>query len=54
MGSLVVPLDRRPGRRPFAHGAGHGRKGVGLQPQTEWNYQRKHFDGIVPVDVTVE
>ncbi len=24
------------------------------QPQTEWNFQRKHFDGIVPVDVTVE
>lgn len=24
-----------------------------VQPQTEWNYQRKHFDGIVPVDVTV-
>ncbi len=25
-----------------------------VQPHTEWNYQRKHFDGIVPVDVTVE
>lgn len=24
------------------------------QPQTKWNYQRKHFDGIVPVDVDVE
>jgi len=24
------------------------------QPQTPWNYQRKHFDGIVPSDVTVE
>jgi len=23
------------------------------QPQTEWNYQRNHFDGIVPMDVTV-
>ena len=25
-----------------------------VQPQTEWNFQRKHFDGIVPVDLTVE
>jgi DMSO/TMAO reductase YedYZ molybdopterin-dependent catalytic subunit len=24
------------------------------QPQTEWNFLRKHFDGIVPVKVTVE
>lgn len=24
------------------------------QPQTEWNFLRKHFDGIVPLDVTVE
>ncbi len=24
------------------------------QPQTEWNYLRKHFDGIVPVHVTVD
>ncbi len=24
-----------------------------IQPQTPWNYQRKHFDGIVPSDVTV-
>ena len=23
------------------------------QPQTKWNFQRKHFDGIVPLDVTV-
>ncbi|MBM3340954.1 MAG: hypothetical protein FJY56_02420 [Betaproteobacteria bacterium] len=25
-----------------------------VQPQIPWNYQRKHFDGIVPTDVTVE
>jgi len=25
-----------------------------VQPQTPWNYQRKHFDGIVPSDVVVE
>ena len=25
-----------------------------VQPATEWNYQLKHFDGIVPVDITVE
>lgn len=25
-----------------------------MQPATEWNYQLKHFDGIVPMDVTVE
>jgi len=25
-----------------------------VQPQTPFNYQRKHFDGIVPSDVTVE
>ena len=25
-----------------------------VQPQTPWNYQRKHFDGIVPSDVIVE
>jgi hypothetical protein len=25
-----------------------------VQPQTPWNYQRKHFDGIVPADVEVE
>ena len=24
------------------------------QPQTEWNFLRKHFDGIVPVHVAVE
>jgi len=24
-----------------------------VQPVTEWNYQLKHFDGIIPVDVTV-
>ena len=24
------------------------------QPVTEWNYQRKHFDGIVPVDIEIE
>lgn len=24
-----------------------------VQPQIPWNYQRKHFDGIVPTDVTV-
>jgi DMSO/TMAO reductase YedYZ molybdopterin-dependent catalytic subunit len=23
------------------------------QPQIPWNYQRKHFDGIVPTDVTI-
>lgn len=23
------------------------------QPQTEWNYQRKHFDGIIPVTLTI-
>ena len=25
-----------------------------VQPQTPWNYQRKHFDGIVPSEVRVE
>ncbi len=25
-----------------------------VQPQVPWNYQRKHFDGIVPTDVTIE
>ena len=25
-----------------------------IQPATEWNFQLKHFDGIVPVDITVE
>lgn len=25
-----------------------------VQPQTPWNYQRKHFDGIVPTDVVIE
>jgi sulfite oxidase len=25
-----------------------------VQPQTPWNFQRKHFDGIVPSEVTVE
>ncbi|MCY4499092.1 MAG: molybdopterin-dependent oxidoreductase [Rhodospirillaceae bacterium] len=25
-----------------------------VQPAQEWNHQLKHFDGIVPVDVTVE
>lgn len=24
------------------------------QPVTEWNFQNKHFDGIVPVDVVIE
>ena len=24
------------------------------QPVTNWNYQRKHFDGIVPVDIEIE
>ena len=24
-----------------------------VQPQIPWNYQRKHFDGIVPTDVTI-
>ncbi len=24
------------------------------QPQTKWNFQRKHFDGIVPVDVSIQ
>lgn len=24
-----------------------------VQPQTKWNFQRKHFDGIVPVDVEI-
>jgi len=24
------------------------------QPVTEWNFQRKHFDGIVPVDIVIE
>ena len=24
-----------------------------MQPQTEWNFQHKHFDGIVPEDITV-
>ena len=24
-----------------------------VQPQIPWNYQRKHFDGIVPTDVVV-
>jgi DMSO/TMAO reductase YedYZ molybdopterin-dependent catalytic subunit len=24
-----------------------------IQPQTPWNFQQKHFDGIVPVDVEV-
>ncbi len=25
-----------------------------VQPQIPWNFQRKHFDGIVPTDVTIE
>lgn len=25
-----------------------------VQPQTKWNFQRKHFDGIVPADVEIE
>ena len=25
-----------------------------IQPVTEWNYLRKHFDGVVPSEVTVE
>ena len=25
-----------------------------VQPATEWNYQLKHFDGIVPVGITVD
>ena len=25
-----------------------------VQPQIPWNYQRKHFDGIVPTDVVIE
>jgi DMSO/TMAO reductase YedYZ molybdopterin-dependent catalytic subunit len=25
-----------------------------VQPQTPWNYQRKHFDWIVPTEVTIE
>jgi hypothetical protein len=24
-----------------------------VQPQIPWNYQRKHFDGIVPTGVTI-
>jgi len=24
-----------------------------VQPQTPWNYQRKHFDWIVPTEVTI-
>lgn len=24
------------------------------QPVTDWNFQRKHFDGIVPIDIVVE
>jgi hypothetical protein len=24
-----------------------------VQPQTPWNFQRKHFDWIVPTDVTI-
>ena len=24
-----------------------------VQPQVPWNYQRKHFDGIVPTDITI-
>lgn len=24
-----------------------------MQPQTPWNFQTKHFDGIVPVEVEV-
>lgn len=25
-----------------------------VQPQTKWNFQRKHFDGLVAMDITVE
>ena len=24
------------------------------QPTVEWNFQRKHFDGIIPVDISIE
>jgi DMSO/TMAO reductase YedYZ molybdopterin-dependent catalytic subunit len=24
-----------------------------VQPQVPWNYQRKHFDGVVPTDITI-
>ena len=24
-----------------------------VQPQTPWNYQRKHFDWIVPTEITI-
>ena len=24
-----------------------------VQPQTPWNFQRKHFDGIVPTEITI-
>ena len=24
------------------------------QPQIKWNYQRQHFDGIIPVEVEVK
>ena len=25
-----------------------------VQPQTDWNFQGKHFDGIVPMDILVD
>jgi DMSO/TMAO reductase YedYZ molybdopterin-dependent catalytic subunit len=24
------------------------------QPVTEWNFQRKHFDGLIPIDITIK
>ena len=29
-------------------------EGGRVQPQTDWNFQRKHFDGIVPMDILVD
>jgi sulfite oxidase len=48
--SYLWKVDRPGAYRILARATDvHGR----VQPQTPWNYQRKHFDGIVPSDVVV-
>lgn len=46
------PWDARPGHHTLM-ARGTDEKGR-RQPVTEWNFQRKHFDGIVPVDIEIE
>ncbi|MCZ6873580.1 MAG: hypothetical protein O7G88_08635 [bacterium] len=54
VGALLLPVGRWISRVRTASWPGPPIKPAARNRKTPWNFQRKHFDGIIPVEVNVE